>query len=167
MGEWRARASEGVVRATVILPKRPIIDQRKMKLAIENTLTAQAKAIKIDFDVTTQTWSNRPSFTIKKPSDYVREISTNDDIYAMLDAGTKPHTIRPKNSRGILRFNTPFRSKTIPNQIRSRKGSKGTTPVVARVVHHPGTAARNWAKVIQRKWQAQIGSIFQRAMISA
>ena len=155
------------MKAVVILPKRPIIDPRKMKQAIENTLTAQAKAIKVDFDVTTQTWNKRPTFTIKKPSEYVREIGTNDDIYAMLDAGTKPHTIRPKNPRGILLFNTPFRSKTIPNQIRSRQGMKGNTPVVARVVRHPGTAARNWTKVIQKKWQAQIGDIFQRAIDSA
>ena len=155
------------MRATVILHKRPIVDPRKMSLAIENTLTAQAKAIKVDFGVTIQTWSNRPAFKITTPGRFQRLISTNDDIYAMLDAGTKPHTIRPKNPRGILRFSTPFRSKTLPNEIASYAGSKGNTPVVVRVVRHPGTTARNWAKVIQKKWQAQIGDIFQRAIDSA
>lgn len=155
------------MKAVVILPKRPIIDQRKMRQAIENTLTAQAKAIKVDFSVTTQTWSRRPTFKIERPSDYVREIGTDSELYAMLDKGTKPHTIQPKRPRGILRFTTPFRSKTIPNQIRSRQGSKGNTPVVARRVNHPGTAARQWAKVIAKKWEGQLGTIFQRAIDSA
>jgi len=154
------------VKAVVILPKRPIIDQRKMRQAIENTLTAQAKAIAVDFSVTTQTWNRRPTFRIERPSDYVREIGTDSELYAMLDKGTKPHTIVPRNKR-ILLFTTPFRSKTIPNQIRSRQGSKGKTPVVARRVHHPGTAARNWNRVIAKKWQAQLGAIFQRAIDSA
>lgn len=156
-----------MAKPQVILPKKPLLDPQKMGNAIKNTLTAQAKAIKIDFDVTTQTWNNRPVFKISTPGRFQREISTDDDIYAMLNEGTKPHTIRPKSARGILRFTTPFRSKTIPNQIRSRQGSKGTTPVVARVVHHPGTAARNWNKVIAKKWQDRIGDIFQRAVDSA
>lgn len=156
-----------MAKPQVILPKRPILDVRKMKGAIVSTLNGQAKAIKVDFDVTTQTWNHRPTFKITAPSEYTREISTNDDIYAMLNKGTKPHTIRPKSARGILRFTTPFRSKTIPNQIRSRRGDKGKTPVVARVVHHPGTAARNWNKVIAKKWQERIGDIFQRAIDSA
>lgn len=155
------------MKPQVILPKRPILDVRKMKGAIVSTLNAQAKAIKVDFDVTTQTWNSRPAFKISSPSEYTREISTDDDIYAMLNEGTKAHIIRPKSARGILRFTTPFRSKTIPNQIRSRKGDKGTVPAVARVVHHPGTAARNWNKVIAKKWQERIGDIFQRAIDSA
>jgi len=135
-----------------------------MKGAIVSTLNGTAKAIKVDFDVTTQTWQHRPSFKIASPSEYVREISTNDDVYAMLEVGTKPHVIRPKKPRGILRFTVPFRAKTVPNAIRSNKGSKGNTLVVARVVHHPGTKARNWSKVIAKKWNAQIGVTFQRAI---
>lgn len=150
----------------VILPKGKVFDAQKMGNIIKNTLTAQAKAIKVDFDVTTQTWDHRPVFTITTPGRFQRLIATDDPIYAMLDKGTKAHTIRPKSARGILRFTTPFRAKTVPNAIRSNKGSKGNTQVVARVVNHPGTAARNWAQVIAKKWNAQIGPIFQRAIDS-
>lgn len=156
-----------MTKAQVILPKGKVFDVAKMKGVITSTLNAQAKAIKVDFDVTTQTWDHRPKFTITSPSEYTRQIATDDNIYAMLEVGTKAHVIRPKSARGILRFTTPFRSKTIPNEIRSRKGSKGNNPAVARVVHHPGTAARNWTKVIKRKWDQQIGAIFQRAIDSA
>lgn len=156
-----------MTKAVVILPKRKPFDAAKMRGVIQSTLNATAKNIKVDFDVTTQTWNHRPVFKIASPSEYTREISTNDDVYAMLEVGTRPHIIRPKKPRGILRFTTPFRSKTIPNEIRSRKGSKGNTPVVARVVHHPGTAPRLWSKVIAKKWNAQIGNTSQRAIDAA
>lgn len=155
-----------MANSKAILPKdRPLV--KPMRVIISNTLSAQAKAIKADFGVTTQTWRNRPRFTINAPSPYERQIATDDDIYAMLDAGTKAHTIRPKSARSILRFTTPFQSKTLPNQIMSRGGSNGSAQIVARVVHHPGTAARNWAQTIAAKWQAQIVPIFQRAIDSA
>lgn len=156
-----------MAKAAVILPKKKPFDTAKMRGVITSTLNAQAKAIKVDFDVTTQTWDHRPDFTISSPSEYTREISTNDPIYAMLEVGTKPHIIRPKSARGILRFTTPFRAKTAPREIASYAGSKGSNQVVARVVHHPGTKARNWTKVIKAKWDAQIGPIFQRAIDSA
>ena len=156
-----------MTKAIVILPKKPVFDAKKMQGVITSTLNGVAKGVKVDFDVTTQTWQHRPTFTISSPSTYEREISTSDDVYAMLEKGTKPHVIRPKSARGILRFTTPFRAKTVPNAIRSNKGSRGNTPVVARVVHHPGTKARLWSKAIKKKWDQHIGSTFQRAIDSA
>jgi hypothetical protein len=151
--------------STIIMPKKPLVNPAKLRQAITNTLTAQASAIKVDFDVTTQTWRSRPTFTIASPSEFVREISTDDDVYAMLNEGTQPHVIRPHGR--ILKFTVPFRSKTVPGKIYSRQGSKGNTPVVARVVHHPGTAARYWNKVIKEKWEAQLPVTFQRAIDAA
>ena len=152
--------------ATIIKPKGSVFKPEQQRRIIQNTLTATAKAIKVDHDVTTQTWHNRPTFDIKSPAPFERTISTDNAIYSMLDRGTKAHIIRPKSARGILRFPGAFQSKTLPNQIMSRGGSTGGGTVVARVVHHPGTAARNWAKVIAKKWQAQVGAIFQRALDS-
>lgn len=150
--------------ATIIKPKGSVFRPDRMERAIQNTLTNVAKDIAVDFGVVTQTWQHKPRFAIDTPSRYERTIGTDDQVFGMLDAGTKAHVIRPKRARGILRFTTPFQSKTLPNQIMSRAGSKGTTPVVARVVHHPGTAARNWKLTVAKKWQAQVGPIFQRAL---
>lgn len=150
--------------STIIKPKGGVFKPEQQRRIIQNTLTATAKAIKVDHDVTTQTWEHRPTFTIDSPTPFERTISTNDEIYGMLDKGTQAHDIRPKKPRGILRFTTPFKSKTLPGQIMSRGGSKGSSPVVARVVHHPGTKPRRWAKAIAAKWQKQVGAIFQRAL---
>lgn len=152
--------------SSIIKPKGSVFKPAQMERAIQNTLTAVAKDIKVDFGVVTQTWQHKAEFTITSPDKYSRQVATDDEIFGMLDAGTRPHIIKPKSARGILRFTGPFRSKTLPNQIMSRAGSAGTSPIVARVVHHPGTVARNWNKVIAKKWQAQVGAIFQRALDS-
>lgn len=152
-------------KSTAIIPKdRPLA--KPMRTIISNTLSAQAKAIKVDFGVTTQTWDDRPKVSIAAPSPYQREIVVESEVYAMLNEGTKAHDIKPKRG-SVLRFQTPFRSKTVPNDIRSRKGMKGSVTVWSRGVHHPGTKARNWDRNIAEKWQARIGDIFQRAIDSA
>lgn len=148
-----------------IIPKdRPLA--KPMRTIISNTLTAQAKAIKVDFGVTTQTWKHRPEVTINAPTPYERQITVEGDVYAMLNEGTKAHDIRPKQRR-LLRFPTPFKSKTLPDQIMSRAGSQGKVIVWSKGVHHPGTKARNWDRVIATKWQERIGEIFQRAIDAA
>ena len=150
--------------ASIIKPRGSVFKPQQMERAIQNTLTGVAKDIAVDFGVVTQTWQHKPSFKVSSPDQYSRQIATDDEVFGMLNVGTRPHTIKPKSARGILRFTTPFQSKTLPNQIMSRTGSKGQNKVVARVVHHPGSAARNWTKVIADKWQAQVGVIFQRAL---
>ena len=74
-----------------------------MAKSIQNALNEQAMAVKVDFEVTVQTWNDPASFTITTPSPYMREIGTNDAIYSMLNAGTKAHTILPKRGK-TLRF---------------------------------------------------------------
>lgn len=152
-------------KSKVILPKKLIVDVKAQKRAVTNTLNATAKGIKADFGVTTQTWNHRPEFTIEAPEAYVREIGTDDPVYNMLNEGTPEHDIRPRHSK-VLHFQTPFRSKTVPRQIRSRKGATGKNDVFSRGVHHPGTEAREWDKVIAEKWGRQLGTIFQRAIDS-
>src|SRR5258706_13091696 len=150
--------------ASIIKPKGSVFKPQQMERAIQNTLTGTAKGVQVDLGVIVQTWQKKARFAITSPDQYSREIATDDEGFGMLNVGTKAHEIRPKSARGILRFTTPFVSKTLPNQIMSRSGSKGQNNVVARVVHHPGTKARNWNTVIAEKWQKQVGAIFQRAI---
>jgi hypothetical protein len=50
--------------------------------------------------------------------------------------------------------------------IGSRAGSRGTTIVHTRQVHHPGTQAREFEEVIGEKWNGLLATIFQRAIDS-
>lgn len=149
----------------VILPKKLVADPKAMARVITNTLNATAKTIQVDFRVTTQTWSSKPSFAIEQPDPYERIIGTSGEIYTMLNDGTRAHDIRPRNGR-VLRFGTPFRSKTVPHSISSGPGSKGKNTVWSRGVHHPGTKPRKWDEAIREKWDGMVGPIFQRAIDS-
>ncbi len=153
-------------KSKVVLPKKLISDPAKMAKVIQNTLNEQALAVKIDFEVTVQTWGDPASFTVVAPSPFVREIGTGDSIYSMLNAGTKPHAILPKRGK-TLRFRGPFQAKTVPNSISSGPGSVGTTEMYRRGVQHPGTEARNWDTVIAKKWRRLFARQMQRAIDAA
>jgi hypothetical protein len=149
--------------SVAILPKGKKINMRRV---IENTLTAQARAIKVDLALPQQTWRHKAPATIAKTGPYERTITVDDPIYVMLNDGTRAHDIKPKRPGGVLRFQGPFRPKTVPNEIRSNKGSVGGVVSWSRGVHHPGTKARNWDRVIAKKWRERLGGIFQRAIDS-
>jgi hypothetical protein len=155
-----------MANSRAIVPKGLLVNIPAMRRTVGNALTGAAKGAKADFGVTTRTWDDKPTFTIEKPSEFERTVSTTNKVYIGLDEGTPPHDIRPKRGRFLV-FQTPFRSKTIPNDIRSRKGATGKQTVFARVVHHPGTKPRNFAEVIGKKWQKQLPEIMQRAIDSA
>ena len=112
------------------------------------------------FERTTATWKKRPTFTIKVTRKGFT-VSTDDKIYGYVDEGTRPHRIMPKRPDGVLRFNSPFRAKTTPNSISSTAGSVGGDVNYRRGVNHPGTKARNFTKLIQKKIDKVKASIMQ------
>lgn len=148
----------------LILPKKLIADPQKMARALTNALNGVAKDIAIDFNVTTQTWNHRVAFSISSPATYSRRVATDDAVYGYVNDGTRAHRIEPHGK--VLRFNTPFRAKTVPGQIMSGPGSSGGAEVFARGVNHPGTKARNFDKTIHDKWEKQFAGIMQRALDS-
>lgn len=151
-------------RSTVIIPKRLVSDPARMARAITNQLNMTALALKVDFQVTTKTWDDAPTFQIQTPTAWTRTVGTGHAIYAMLNEGTDPHTISPKPG-GALVFRTPFQSKTLPRSISSSAGSKGSNVVFTRrSVRHPGTEARAWDTAIAQKWDALFPQQMQRAI---
>lgn len=153
-----------------ILPtKRIIPDPKKQKRAIENALTGTAKAIKVDYDVTTRTWAERSKFTIETKKWYERLITTTDEKYLYVSGGTKPHVIRPKNARSLrFQWGGPgsYQAKTTPRIIASRPGGSSGPTVYREEVHHPGTTAREFEKTISDKWQKQWPKILYRSIAS-
>lgn len=137
--------------ARAILPRKAIIDVARHRQAIGDVLDKTAEDIRKDFLKTVATWEHEVTFTIEVPDAYVRTVSTADSIYGMLNAGTPPHLIFPRN-KTMLRFNTPFQAKTVPQSISSGPGSVGSQTVFSRGVAHPGTKARDWDLTIALKW---------------
>ena len=153
-----------------ILPELDILpDPKTTKRVLGNALTGTAKAIKIDYDVTTQTWTKRPLFTIEKPKWYERLISTDNQIYLYVTGGTEPHPISAKNAPSLVfQWGGPgsYQAKTAPRIIASRSGGPTGPTVYRQEVQHPGTQAREFEVTISKKWQKRWPKIVYRAIAS-
>lgn len=148
------------------VPRRLLELPQRLERAIENGMSAAAQGVRADLVATTRTWERGVSFTITRPGAYRRVIGTDDEVWAMLDAGTRPHIIAPRRARALA-FAVGGRPKTKPRVLSSSGGSVGSTFVTTRgIVQHPGTKARAWTDVAQQKWQAQLAVVVQRAIDS-
>lgn len=119
-----------------------------------------ADEVKKDYQATTKTWDHKPDFERTYSVDIKAMeifVGTDDQIYAYVNYGTRPHDIwagyyTGKSNKKTLAFPSSFTPKTRPNVIGSSRGSKGGETVFTPYVHHPGTKARNFDKVILKKW---------------
>lgn len=154
------------MKIKVIIPRDLLLDPKKLTRGLENGLTASAKAARIDFDVTTQTWRNRPTFTIEEQPGQ-RTISTDDDVYRYVNDGTPAHPIAPKNGKALaFRWGGKgsYSPKTAPRVIGSSGGGASGGIVKLKSVQHPGTEARNFDEVIAEKWEEKLPVTVQRAI---
>lgn len=152
------------MKVKVIVPNGLVFNALKLARAIENTLEGAAKDVKVDFDTTTQTWKERPEFTIERKAG-VRTVATDDEVYGYVNDGTPPHVITAHGPGGLV-FGVPSSPKTRVRVIGSRAGSQGSSIVHTRQVHHPGTQARAFDDAIKGKWDDMLGDVFQRAIDS-
>lgn len=157
------------LRIEAIKPKHPIYDQPIMKRAIQNAGQESAMAVQVDFNVTTFTWDHKPEFKIAhKGLDYRWTISTKDEVYGYVSEGTRPHTIVPKVAKVLRFYRTGFKPKSRANWIGANKGKKATKDLTfTRHVNHPGIGARNYPKVIKKKWDDEWPRQLDRAVRAA
>ena len=130
--------------------------------AIEAAANRAGNDILKDFKATTSTWKHKPGFekiVSYSPSPVEIMVATDDEIYGYVNNGTRPHPIFPKNAKALA-FPGVYSAKTTPGVIGSKPGGSSGPTVFAAYVQHPGTEARHFDKVIQKKW----GPLFKRRM---
>lgn len=154
-------------RVKVYIPTELRNVKGAVERAVENSLTNRAEDIRIDFLVTGQTWKRQPVFLIRKRP-MGRMIYTNDEVYGYVSLGTRPHIIMAKNAPALRFFRTGFRAKTRTRIIASYAGKIANKDLTfvrpPKVVHHPGTEARDFQKVIAEKWRKQFPKLLQQAI---
>lgn len=150
-----------MVEVRVVKPKGLVFNTPRMRRAVENALSAAARGARVDFNVTTQTWGERPEFAIDKVKDG-RAVYTTDPKYKFVNDGTKPHTIAPRNGKVLIFGGPGFKAKTTPGVIGSKAGKKGKGQIITpKPVQHPGTQARGFREAIAKKWRAQMPKVIQ------
>ena len=153
---------------TVNFPQSLLSNEKKLYAAIKNGVRGTAESIRVDFVATTNTWKHKPKFSLAPADEFSMNITTDDNIWIMLDKGTRPHEITPKTPNGVLRFSVGgFVAKTRPNYLGSIAGARGATPTMRKRVWHPGTDARDWVQTAQSKYQDIFPKIVQRAIDAA
>ena len=155
------------VRLEPLVKNLQLFNVKELKRAIENAGNMSAKAVQVDFVSTVSTWEHKPDFTIEHTRDSGEwDVGTNDKIYSYVSEGTRAHIIKPKNGK-VLAFKRGGRPKSRVGWIGSNKGApgKGKT-IIAKIVHHPGTAARKFAETINDKWDKEWPRQIARAIKS-
>lgn len=152
-----------------IKPKRPIVNAAALAAGIKDATEKAKEGVKADFQKTTATWQHQPVWYVtRRGTDWF--IGTKDEIYGYVDQGTAPHLIKSKYPpKGRLRFRVGgFRAKSRPGYIASYAGAKASgKQVFPKVVHHPGTKAREFSKKIRVKWEKEFAKMMRAAIKKA
>lgn len=151
-----------------IIPKLKIFDSRALEQELRFAIDATLKVVNADYRAVTRTWKRKPVFKTtlahKAGPDLVGSVWTDDEIYGYVTEGTRPHVIRPKHGRS-LRFKTGYRAKTTPRVIGSHAGGASGPTAFAEVVHHPGTAAREFEDEIAKRRQKTLETFVTAALL--
>lgn len=158
-GKWRALITDlnSIARKEL---------ERTMDKEVKPTLIKSHNLVVAD-------WKNKPEFQARKFISAERiavtvfPVGPNAQIYEYVDQGTEPHIIAAKNVP-FLSFHTGYVSKTLARPARTVSGGGATTGprVYAKLVHHPGSEAREFSKVIaediQPDFEKSINNAFKR-----
>jgi len=153
---------------------KPIMPKRSLASLGQKVVNQQAarlqqdgENIRRDFEKTTATWNHKPRFEVnllRTASQMTVYVYTDDEIYQYVDKGTRPHVIRPRRAKALrFQWGGPgsYKAKTSVGVISSRAGGSSGPEVLFKHVTHPGTAARNFTEVIQKKWAPKLTKALQ------
>lgn len=154
------------LQVKAILPKRnPFGTRFAVEQAMREALIALSQDMHDDFDSTAATWTHKPTFTVET-TDTGMKITTSDANWLRVEGGTRPHVIQARDG-GVLAFKTGYKPKTRVGVIGSSAGGASGDDAFSRVVRHPGTQARGFAKAINNKYKGRYQKYFARMLKTA
>lgn len=153
---------------TAIKPKNlELISSDKMRRAVIGVLVDTQREGLIEYRKTVATWDSKPKFRGETPritgAHIELRFGTDNEIYAYVDFGTRPHLILPRRAPALA-FQSGYTPKTARGVIGSTRGGSSGNRVFARAVYHPGTQARLFTKIIAAKAQAKIKPRMDKAI---
>ena len=135
-----------MVTARALIPKLgKLLSREDANAAINAALDESAGGATRRVKVKVSLWKHQPKWTTSDPESFVREVTTDDDIFRFQDEGTDgPYPIKAKNKQ-YLHF----------------RGKRGWRR--AKEVTHPGLKAQEFSKQVAATLQQNdMPRIFQR-----
>lgn len=145
------------IKVSVNLPKKPFATKKWLDEIARTQRQTSVPRLKKLFNQTVFGWSRKPEFgwaqqrSADAMSITMYPQGVHADKWELVNAGSPPHTIKPK--RGFLRFRPGYRSATTPGQLQSRRAYRSGKEAGARVVNHPGFAPRKFDELIAQEYQ--------------
>lgn len=153
------------MKLNAIIPKGFGAQMKALPGAVKKGMRQAAEAVREDFLLTVQGWEHPAEFTIEEQGDAIT-VSTDDRIWKMVNEGTRPHVIVPKNGKALV-FGAGGRPKTTPGRLRSGGGAKGNAVIIRPWVNHPGTKPRNFTALIMKRWRRGVQPFVRAAIEEA
>lgn len=159
----------GAIVMKAVLPK--LLKQDAIRLALLNPMRKTGTDIRQDFDKTTRTWEDKPRFTITRNLNsregFLRVwVWTEHQHFIWVNEGTRAHYV-PKFGKATMAFRK-YKAKTRVRVIESGAGGRfGPTIVRTGRWKVSGIKAREFDKVLKKKWQPQFEDRMIKAMAEA
>lgn len=160
------------IEIRVTVPKEIISVERVRRAIIEAQERRTKPALLKLFGMTVNGWHNRPMFrsrridTSSQLGIRVGPEGPDADQWALVNAGAKPHIIRPRRAR-MLRFQPGYKAGTKRRVLQSQAYARSGSLVSAREVHHPGFEAREFTSEIAEEHQGDFEKDMQEAIADA
>ena len=154
-----------MIRLIAIKPSAKAINFTRFADAAKLGMKDASEAAKVDIESTFKTWKHQPTVAVKERSDGY-SLTVDDDVWNMLDKGTRAHRIVARKAKR-LRFFGGYRAKTRPGFIGSQAGGSSGGVVFRQSVMHPGTKARSWSKLIGSKYRAKLKTFISKRIREA
>lgn len=146
-----------------IQPKGFEAQMKALPSAVKKGMRQAGEGVKADYLLTVKGWEHPAEFTVDEQSDGSIVVGTGDPVWKMVDEGTPPHVIVPRNGKALA-FNVGGRPKTTPGRLASGGGSKGGIVVIRPRVNHPGTKPRNFTALVMKRWRRGVQPFIRAAI---
>ena len=145
-----------------IRTRRAFVNAPKVRTVLERALDSEVKPHFIEeFEKVVANWEHQPEFAARKfvTADSIKvtvfPTGANKKIYKFVTAGTRPHTIEPRNAkRLVFMWGGPgsYKAKTGTGGTYGGPGTVVGGKLTARmIVHHPGNAPRKFEARIRKE----------------
>jgi hypothetical protein len=138
------------VRIKVKIPEEVFNRQAVVERIIAAQRTKTAPALESYFRKTTEgwqtppEWSRRQTVTSHSIAMAVFASGPHADQYKLVNNGASPHSIRPRQQGGMLRFQPGYHAATKPHVLSSNAFSRFGNFISSMGVEHPGFEAREF-----------------------